>query len=222
MKKPVVLRRSGSQRMRAGAGQTMKKKLIVLIVLVCIVSSRAQAPMDTLIFSHRLHSEVEAGCSVCHAQADSSLQPSDNLLPEMETCCGCHDRETACTLCHSNPDHAGGYARSLRYIARFPHSRHRSEKITCVSCHQGIETKEKSGGRHLPSMESCRQCHQDLEKPDFCCDCHAKVENLRPADHGPDWRKGHGMIQTADKDSCSLCHGVNQCLPCHQQKRLDH
>lgn len=199
----------------------MKKRQTVLIVLIWIVSGRAQAPMDTLIFSHRLHSEVEAGCIVCHAQADSSLQPSDNLLPGMETCYDCHDRETACTRCHSHPEHPGGYARVTLSIARFPHSRHRSENITCVSCHQGIETKEKSGSRHLPSMASCCQCHHDLAKPNYCYDCHAKGEHLRPADHGPDWRKGHGMVQAADKDSCSLCHSASQCLSCHQQNKLD-
>lgn len=177
--------------------------------------------MDTLIFSHRLHNEVEAGCIVCHAKADSSLQPSDNLLPGMEICYGCHDRETACTLCHSNTDHAGGYARVTRSIARFPHSRHRSENRPCISCHQGLETKEKSGGRHLPSMASCCQCHHDLDKPDYCYDCHAKGEHLRPADHGPDWRKGHGIVHPADKNSCILCPSVHQCLSSHQKNQPD-
>ncbi len=199
----------------------MKKQQTVLIVLIMFVSSRAQAPMDTVIFSHRLHSEVATGCVVCHALEDSSLQPSDNLLPGMETCYRCHDRETACALCHSNPDHAGGYARRTRSIARFPHSRHRSEKITCVSCHQGIESKAKSGGRHSPSMASCCQCHRYLDKPDYCYDCHAKGEQLRPADHGPEWRKGHGMVQAVDRDSCTLCHSANRCLSCHQQNKLD-
>lgn len=199
----------------------MKKQMTVLIVLIRIVSSRAQAPMDTLIFSHRLHSEVEAGCAVCHAQADSSRQPSDNLLPDMKACYQCHDRDTACRLCHNHPDNAGGYARVTDYIARFPHSRHRSENITCVSCHQGIETKEKSGGRHLPSMASCGQCHHSSGRPDDCYHCHAKGENLQPANHGPDWRKGHGLVQTADQDRCTLCHSANQCLSCHQQNKLD-
>jgi len=199
----------------------MKKQIIVSILLLVVAGGWAQAPKDTLIFSHRLHIDGGADCATCHVKVDSSVQPSDNLLPDMETCYQCHDREAACTLCHTHPDEAGDYSRVTKYIAKFPHSRHISEKTTCLGCHQGIATKEKTGKGHLPSMKACAKCHSDLDKPDYCYDCHAQGEKLQPADHQLDWRKDHGAAKLAGKDNCKLCHSDHQCLNCHQGDNLD-
>jgi hypothetical protein len=202
-------------------GLSMKQSMIVLMLLFMVAQVRAQAPLDTLIFSHKLHSEGGAECSVCHATADSSRSPLDNLLPDMESCYQCHDREAACTLCHTNPDEAGQYGRVSKYIARFPHSRHVSAKTTCSSCHQGIENKEKVGSHHLPKMAACSKCHDDLDKPDYCYDCHIKSENLQPANHKTAWREGHGLVKLAGEDNCKACHSEQQCLHCHQSQNLD-
>lgn len=200
----------------------MKNCMIVILLLFFVGIGRAQAPKDTLIFSHKLHLEGGAECATCHAKADTSVLPADNLLPDMETCYQCHDKDAECTMCHTKPDEAGDYARVSNYIARFPHARHITDKITCQECHKAISQKAKVGSRHMPAMITCSQCHNDLDKPDYCFDCHAHGDQLQPANHKLDWRKGHGAVKLAAKDNCKLCHSDNQCLHCHQGDDLDH
>jgi hypothetical protein len=200
----------------------MKKTLLIIIALLCGAGVWAQAPKDTLIFSHKLHMEGGAECTTCHAKADSSLAPIDNLLPDMDTCYGCHDKEAECTMCHTKPDEAGEYPRYTSYIAHFPHAKHVGEKAPCATCHTGIAVKTRVGGQHLPGMSKCSTCHSDLDKPGYCYDCHATSEKLKPANHALDWRKGHGAVKMSAKDNCQLCHSDNQCLQCHQGDNLDH
>jgi hypothetical protein len=199
----------------------MRNITLAFLLLFWIAGGWTQTPKDTIIFSHKLHMEGGAECATCHAKADSSLQPSDQLLPDMETCYQCHDREAACTLCHTDPDNAGDYARVTQYIHKFPHARHLPKTTTCTDCHRSIEQKEKSGLAHLPAMSACSQCHRDLDKPDYCYDCHAKSETLQPADHKQDWRKGHGLVEPTARETCKQCHSDRQCLQCHQGDNLD-
>jgi len=199
----------------------MKNSILFIITVLAVACAWAQAPTDSLIFSHKLHMEGGAECSACHAKAETSAEPADNLLPDMDTCYNCHDKEAECTMCHTKPDEAGSYPRYTNHIALFPHSKHVGEKTPCTSCHAGIADKARVGKTHLPGMKKCSSCHNDLDKPDYCYDCHSRTEKLKPADHTLDWRRGHGAVKLAAKDNCQLCHSDNSCLQCHQGDNLD-
>jgi len=200
-----------------------KNMMTIACLLLAAGFAFAQSHPADLIFSHKLHTEtVGATCTDCHAAVDTSLHPADNLLPDMETCYTCHDREAACTMCHKDPDNAAAYPRITGYIAHFPHQLHIAQKVDCQQCHAGIALSEDSQGGHLPGMAVCSSCHTDRDKPDYCYDCHGRDQNLRPADHRLDWRKAHAVAKYADENSCKICHTDNYCLECHKQGNLDH
>jgi len=200
------------------------KRILICAALTALALLRipaAEAQVSELKFSHRLHSEaVGAACTDCHNAAESALA-TDNLLPDMESCYTCHDREAECGLCHSDVDNAKAEPRISAYIAKFPHARHISDKMTCESCHTGIAASETVAAVHLPGMAKCSSCHDDLAKPGYCYDCHAGGENLEPATHTLDWPKAHGVQMHTDKDECKLCHTDNQCIDCHKKGNLD-
>lgn len=201
------------------------KKYLILCTLSALVLLRfvdVEAQNTGLIFSHKLHSEtVGAACTDCHAAVSESALPADNLLPDMEVCYTCHDREAECSLCHSDPDNMVAEPRIADYIARFPHAKHINEKTKCETCHAGIAASEKVAEQHLPGMATCSGCHDDLAKPGYCYDCHAKGETLTPATHRLDWSRSHGVQMQADKEECKLCHEENYCAVCHKRGNLD-
>lgn len=43
--------------------------------------------------------------------------------------------------------------------AAFHHNPHRS--VTCVACHEGVNTSEVSGALHMPDRDQCARCHHD-------------------------------------------------------------
>jgi len=204
----------------------MKKTcLLSVIVIVFFIAGMIHAYESDLIFSHQFHSEaVEATCEVCHEAAESSAKPTDNLLPAMETCYGCHSEDdTECSVCHKDPENIPEeYPRITEYIAKFPHERHMGHSIECSTCHAGVEKSESVVEQHLPSMVSCQNCHADMNKVDYCYDCHATTENLAPVDHMADWTKAHGQASLTQLDNCQTCHAETQCAECHRSDNLDH
>jgi len=204
----------------------MKKTyLLPVILIVLFIAGLIHAYETDLIFSHQLHSEaVEAPCAACHEAAETSTEPTDNLLPDMETCYGCHSEEdTDCGVCHKDPENIPEeYPRITDYIAKFSHAQHYKDEEDCITCHAGIEKSETAEEQHLPSMASCQNCHSDMNKIDYCYDCHAKTEALAPADHMSDWTKGHGPASLTQLEDCQSCHVETQCAECHRSDNLDH
>ena len=201
----------------------LKTLTIFLLFLLTGVSTMYAQQQVELIFSHKLHAEsVGAACSDCHAGADSSLKPTDNLLPEMETCYACHDQDAECSLCHKDPDNAVVYPRITDYIAFFPHAAHIEKEVPCSQCHQDIEQSNNIFDKHLPPMATCVTCHNDMDQVDYCLSCHSKDENLKPKDHNLTWQTAHGIISQTSEDECKVCHTENQCLTCHTGDNLDH
>lgn len=200
------------------------KKPIIIFVFISLLSTSYVASQDVeLIFSHKLHAEdVEAGCTDCHQTAGESEQPSDNLLPTMETCYTCHDEDTDCGLCHKDPDNAVVYPRITEYIWKFSHAKHANQDVECTVCHVGVESSSNIFDRHLPSMAACQECHNNLEQDNYCQMCHSKGENLVPLDHRLDWVTAHGISSQLEKNSCEQCHAEKQCLDCHDKDNLDH
>lgn len=199
----------------------MKRTYILLFFLAAFSTATVYAQKVDLIFSHKFHAEeVGADCIACHALAEESVVPVDNMLPEMETCYQCHDEDTECSVCHQDPENAEAFPRITTYIAKFPHATHMANGAECLTCHAGVDKSDNVMERHLPAMAQCQTCHTEVEKTSYCTDCHTASEDLRPADHKMDWLKSHGLVSQLN-DNCASCHSENTCLTCHQGDNLD-
>ena len=196
---------------------------LCLALLLIITFSYLFAQELELIFSHKFHAEeVGTTCTDCHSAKESAV-PTDNLLPDMNSCYNCHDEdEEKCSTCHKDSDNAIEYPRVTKYIAKFPHKKHSGEKFSCEKCHIGISKSENILAKHLPKMGVCIKCHDNKTQIDYCSFCHNKKENLKPDDHDITWNAEHGISTNIDKEICNTCHTNNMCLECHQNDNLDH
>jgi len=201
----------------------MKKVIFIVITLAAVLtlSYLLFAQKLELIFSHKYHAEeVEAACADCHNVAESTVA-TDNLLPNMDGCYTCHDKDEECTKCHQDPDNAIVYPRITNYIAKFSHKQHSGDLFNCDMCHAKVAASENIFDKHLPKMGTCTECHSTMSQDDYCYICHAKGEDLKPADHQLNWTQEHGMTAQTARDECSSCHQEKMCLECHQGDNLD-
>jgi hypothetical protein len=70
-------------------------------------------------------------------------------------------------------------------------------------------------------MSSCVDCHNDMQQVDYCYQCHAQQEDLKPTDHQLTWTHAHGIASQTQEAACQMCHHENQCLDCHEGDNLD-
>ena len=199
--------------------------IVVCILLAWVVSLLAQA--DKIIFSHQFHlEEAGAECTDCHTTVKSSLSPSDNLLPSMETCFTCHDENsTECSLCHTNSNEAEDLPRITGLKAKFAHKIHIDAGEECIACHKGIEESVETGvASYSPDRQVCTDCHgaADLrEENTKCITCHGEDFEFKPMNHNISWNKDHGINWQIQENSCTHCHSQSYCQDCHQGDNLD-
>jgi hypothetical protein len=95
---------------------------------------------------------------------------------------------------------------------------HLDTKNACQACHRGLEkTTGALTKANFPHMEDCLVCHNKIDNPFSCADCHGKNVALKPANHSPDFLDRHtsGKLDL-DKTTCAACHGKRfTCLGCH-------
>lgn len=127
-------------------------------------------------FSHQAHSTRDTTCLSCHAQAATSRQVSDNLLPTEAACTACHaiDRSqptrsavtgqppTACATCH--PSWTMGAVISPTWLPpaaiHFSHAAH--QQSACSDCHgTAAQLDAVVGPRPGVKMAVCLSCHQN-------------------------------------------------------------
>ena len=203
------------------------KVLLLTIFIFCIYNTGIAENPDKIIFSHKFHIEdVEAECSACHENTNSSISADDNLFPEMQTCYNCHDEDDSeCGLCHTNTDEPGIAQRPAQLMSKFPHKNHTADKTSdCISCHEGIQVKEEAGSFHIPCAQLCITCHSGLdysENSKNCLICHQSDMSFIPTTHIVNWKKDHGLVGQFDSNSCNHCHQQFYCQNCHQGENLD-
>jgi hypothetical protein len=192
----------------------MKTNYIIIILLLLGLLYAGTLSWDSdLVFSHKYHvQEVGAECSDCHSKAQESTSGKDDLLPEMETCYTCHDEEMACTACHKQGEEPLLLPRITLYNSEFNHSLHQKKNISCLSCHRGVDTKEKvTSGIHLPDGKICSDCHSASTQ---------LTQKLKPRDHSEFWLQIHGTFSETGSQNCSSCHTDAYCIDCHQGENL--
>lgn len=102
----------------------------------------------------------------------------------------------------------------------------------CSQCHTDIAAKAKAGLHHpvsgrAPKCAACHDAHDGeiagmLKAPpmQLCWRCH-EPDEIKPADHTPEFLKTHGKkvgAQGSAPTTCASCHGRNGCETCHGVK----
>jgi hypothetical protein len=173
-------------------------------------------------------------CTGCHASAATSTKPEDNLFPDPKVCLPCHQsgREIAgppatkvVHFSHQQHVKMGNLAPVIaaaidkgQYLQPPGDTRrHLNGSNLCEACHRGLEESTQVSAANLPRMADCLFCHNKIENPFSCEQCHEKGSNLKPANHVEGFMSAHssGTLKL-DKSSCAVCHGKEfHCLGCH-------
>jgi len=128
------------------------------------------------------------------------------------------------------------YILARRDVLRFSHSRHFESEIGCPACHEGVE-KSETGGRHLPAMDTCRECHEE-EVVSKCSYCHSHPDHAKAIHPSiTDLVFSHKAHMERTGDDCFTCHPAKKssksldrlippmktCETCHSEEigRLD-
>lgn len=185
---------------------------LMLLVPVVLGTLVLGAKPDRIKSAHPVHAANEVGCETCHAAA-ASTSGTDNLLPPMETCGGCHDIESDdnCKQCHTNTDEPAVAPRRTSTAQKFPHKTHLDRGLECAECHGNTAEAEP----HIPSMTLCRSCHETASDLADCAVCHAASEPLVPVSHTNNWRSYHATVAHAEQGDCASCHTQKDCQDCH-------
>lgn len=173
----------------------------------------ASAAESGLKFPHDVHLESGLECDLCHEAAATSQSGSDVLLPQKETCAGCHDVEdmATCGTCHIQADEPSGYGPRAAVAQNFPHALHLNQKMECAACH----LSESKLDPMLPDKASCRTCHATASQQSDCRLCHAAGEELVPVSHGAQFLQQHAIEASWNQARCAVCHTQTDCQECH-------
>jgi hypothetical protein len=224
---------------------TGARVLLVLTALAAALPARADGPAgpsaviyapssQPLRFSHRAHRSE--GCASCHTYALKSTRAQDDLTPAEAVCARCHriDRahpeRTKCARCHTAWNALGFPLPVVKRAPQLKFSHKLHAAIPCVRCHEGVEDCTRPSLSHLPTMTSCRECHEGKRRL-RCSGCHLTDPSgrlrtrldtglLTPSGslhgdrHGPDFVTEHGQVGKEAR-YCESCHRQAQCLHCH-------
>lgn len=157
------------------------------------------------------------------------------VKPDMETCMECHrakDVTTECSACHTT-----GMVPDSHKDSNFVNGKHgklaESELAKCIDCHTDMSTKKVDGYEELsvidqylsPKKQVFQKNHINYARENtYCVDCH----NKRPESHTADLIRNHGTYAQQNKETCIVCHEVDQtvstglnkvnCSSCHSKK----
>jgi predicted CXXCH cytochrome family protein len=201
------------------------------LILTAAVGAMSLAAAD---FSHPRHLALQIPCTTCHAAATSSTKAADNLLPSAAVCAKCHDDKRTP---RANP--------SPQLVAKFNHSLHAklgnvaptilaairkgtylspphpnlagqlATRNACEACHRALRESETVSKANFPAMADCLVCHNRIDPPDSCVQCHLPGPELKPASHTVEFIEAHST-RKIDKTGCAVCHGRDfTCQGCH-------
>ena len=212
-------------------------------VAACFLLFGLPAATQERNFPHDVHLDQGLDCAGCHTSASKSNKAEDRLLPNAEMCRVCHSGQIAAEIdlapleAKQPPertyrfDHAshlklGNAAAQIaaaidadKYMGK-PGDLRRflDTENSCVACHRGLdESKTVSEKPHMPQMADCIVCHNEIDNPFTCPNCHNEGVELRPADHTRSFIDLHSTGKLGlDKQTCLPCHGRNfACMGCH-------
>lgn len=171
-------------------------------------------------FPHQQALQKSLACSGCHAQQRNAATLSGKRRGKV-----LKDFNHRLHLSLGNV--AGAIAAAIdqkTYLgspSRIDLLRLRADLITddpCQACHRGLaQSAGAIGKEHFPHMEDCLVCHNQIDTPFSCAQCHPAGMKLKPANHALDFLDRHtsGKLNL-DKTTCAACHGKRfTCQGCH-------
>lgn len=206
--------------------------------------SRAIVPTQRipLKFSHAQHLAIGGvTCERCHADARSSRETADRLIPPEAVCASCHSIDRAqpnrvatptarCADCHEGFDPARPAAVARVDIPpahlHFSHQLHDRAGVRCDDCHRSVRSGSLATRFDIPTMRECTSCHQARGASTRCASCHLTEPDgvLRTRfDEGwlnpPSWM--NGLRHDADfwvNHRTIAATGGEQCASCHRER----
>ena len=186
-----------------------------MLVLLPVVAAAQQSQ-----FSHKEALEKGLKCLTCHAQQKDSKTLSDKrrgkVLKDFS-----HQRH----LSFGNLAPMIASAIDSKQYLGSPNKidllKLRADLITdnpCQACHRGLQSASGALTKeHFPHMEDCLICHNKIDAPFSCEQCHPAGMKLKPDTHPPDFLDRHTTGRmNLDKTTCASCHGKRfTCLGCH-------
>lgn len=153
----------------------------------------------TIRFDHRVHvHDQKQQCTDCHAEARTSRDARDRLLPSPVTCDRCHGSDHgdlnavkagttslgSCAFCHEGYAAGDGNRVARLELPRpnlvFDHQKHASRNIGCAQCHGDVGQVGLATRDQLPRMRGCFNCHAHPDAANrgnaknSCETCHLK------------------------------------------------
>lgn len=108
---------------------------------------------EAVSFDHAMHVDIAENCATCHHHT-AGIPPKDGLCAECHKNAGASDR-VACRACHTaHPFSSAEVVAMLSSGAKKYH----------------VDVPGLKGAYHL----SCLGCHQTMDGPTGCTDCHAR------------------------------------------------
>lgn len=142
-----------------------------------VKQTEAEAPVQPVPYSHKLHVSLGLECAKCHANPD----PGEAMgLPKVSLCMTCH-----ASIKKDSPHiqalaKAAVEKRELRWkrvyqvpsYVFFSHRLHTEAGATCDACHGPIAQRNVVFKEGDITMGGCMACHEQKKAPNDCNACH--------------------------------------------------
>ena len=175
-----------------GSGAIVVAAIVVIVAAVAVghlagsVADVASAGSGSGVeqpirFSHKVHIELGAPCTLCHEGAESQVRAT---LPVLEICAGCHSNaigkspEEAKVVAHVQRSEEIPWTRVNRLPGHvyFTHRAHVTwGGIDCQVCHGEMRARTEpvtSSQVEWLTMDTCMDCHEELHARADCLTCH--------------------------------------------------
>ena len=119
-------------------------------------------------FSHKRHAALKIECVRCHAKAVTGERAG---FPSASKCIVCH-RELAKRLPAGIPIVPEKPLYVLPDFVIFSHARHKTEHISCATCHGDVWADDVVKVQLLMKMKACVDCHKTHHATFACTACH--------------------------------------------------
>lgn len=175
-------------------------------------------PKRELVFSHKQHlGDQGMKCESCHKDAPQKDYVNVSILPNMETCMGCHDGAKAsndCRTCHTD----------IRFIKPADHN------FDFIRTHkQNVASNGSANCEMCHAEETCSECHEGGNLQSFKGKGELK-SSMAPSgtggsntmilekSHTLDYVFTHRFEAKARMMECQNCHETESfCSQCHME-----
>jgi hypothetical protein len=124
---------------------------------------------EPLRFSHKRHATLKIECVYCHAKAISAERAG---FPSASRCMTCHRQGGAPALAPETPIVPATPIYVLPDFVIFSHARHKTEQISCATCHGNVWAEDVVKPQLRMKMKACIDCHKTNHATVVCTACH--------------------------------------------------